>query len=434
MTFIPRLHGPVLTHASTAELADCIRRGQYNAQKVITAWGPQGSWTNATRAQVVNSIIVGNYPPKTIVRTLAGDGQFGRGYIGDPKDIALFPTPDKIENEIRPWYNLDPKIYIEIGNEPNNEETSDQEASDGLRGWWNHYNSGGENKVKAEKYVWEWRYWFSQSLQYIRTNFPQAKVISSGLGLRGADVWHSICQDVFSQAHMIGFHLFSGESFYEGWGKSIIPILQRYYSTKDWFCTEYGLHSQALSIPQRRKGTMYAELVHFNVSDPVWPSNVKGAVYFHLDTRPLNTAIEPAYVIYGNLSSDGHRGGGDEAYRDRKAANPTTDRIGVNGRLNRGSALRSPNGRYTLHLQAGDGNLVLYNLAGTAIWSSYRPGGDFLTLQGDNNLVVYRNDGSPVWASNTMGSGAQTLVVQDDGNMVLYSSTQAVWTTNTMGR
>jgi hypothetical protein len=406
-----------------------MRRGQYNAQKVITAWGPQGSWTDATRAQVVKSIIVGNYPPKTIVRTLAGDGQFGRGYADNPKDISLFPIPDKIEEEIRPWYALDPKIYIEIGNEPNNEEAPGKPP-----GWWNYYNSGDTVKVKnAEDYVWEWKYWFSQSLQRIRAVFPAAKVISPGLGKEGADIWHKICQDAFSQADFIGFHQFGGESFNEGWGQSIIPILQRYYPTKNWFCTEYGLHSQAPWIPQRRKGTMYAELVHFNVSDPVWPSNVKGAVYFHLDTRPLNTAIEPAYVIYGNLSSDGSRGGGDEAYRDRKATNPT-DRIGVNGRLNRGSALRSPNGRYTLHLQAGDGNLVLYNLAGTAIWSSYRPGGDFLTLQGDNNLVVYRNDGTPVWASNTMGSGAQTLVVQDDGNMVLYSSTQAVWTTNTMGR
>jgi hypothetical protein len=429
MTFIPRLHGPILTHASTTQLADCIRRGQYNAQKVITGWGPQGPWTDATRRQVVTTTVVGSYPPKTIVRTVAGDGQYGRGYANDPNNPELFPLPDKIEQEVAPWYALDSKIYIEIGNEPNNEEGPGKP-----RGWWNYYNAGTEaEKTNAETYIWNWKYWFGQSLQRIRARFPGAKVISPGLAKQGADKWHQICQDAFSQADFNGFHHFGGESFTEDWGKLIIPQLKLYYPTKNWFCTEYGLHSQADWIPQKRNGTLYGELVHFDVSDPVWPANVKGATYFHLDTRSVDTAIEPAYVIYGNLSPDGRRGGGDEAYRDRKLDAPI-DRLGVNGRLNRGSALRSLNGRYTLHLQAGDGNLVLYNASGVAIWSSYRPGGEFLILQGDGNLVVYRSDGGALWASNTVGSGAQALVVQDDGNMVLYNSTQAVWATNTVGR
>lgn len=88
MAFIPRLHGPVLTYATTAQLADCIRRGQYNAQKVVTGWGPQGPWTDAARRQVVTTTVVGSYPPKTIVRTVVGDGQYGRGYADNPPNAV----------------------------------------------------------------------------------------------------------------------------------------------------------------------------------------------------------------------------------------------------------------------------------------------------------------------------------------------------------
>lgn len=423
--FIPRLHGPVLTDATPSQLFDCIRRGQYNAQKVITAWGPQGQWTDATRAQVVNTVVIPPYPPKTIVRTLAGDGQYSAGggpadqrYNNNPANPWLYPLPDRVEAEIAPWYALDPKIYIEIGNEPNNET------------WWNFFQfpEGTTEKKNARDFIYNWRYWFGEALKRVRECFPQAKVISPGLAGHFED-WYTICRDVFAQANFVGLHAFAPHDFYgaDTWNTRVIKSLRDNYGDRAWFCTEYGLHAQPDASFQRTKGQKYAELVHFNRSEPAWPDNVKGACYFHLDTR--SQSDRPQYVIY--------HAGGDDAYRERKDtdlnAGPT-DRIGVNGRLNRGSALRSPNGRYTLHLQAGDGNLVLYNAAGVAIWSSYRPGGDFLVLQADNNLVVYQNAGGAVWASNTFGSGAQVLVVQDDGNMVLYSATQAVWATNTVGR
>lgn len=122
------------------------------------------------------------------------------------------------------------------------------------------------------------------------------------------------------------------------------------------------------------------------------------------------------------------------------------DRIGVhqscsrstlstNHSLYRGDYLKSSDGRYRLHLQASDGNLVLYNNVGRPIWATNRLGGARLVLQGDGNLVVYTSAGKALWASNTVGLGGTGFVVQSDGNLVLYTSgARAVWASHTVGR
>lgn len=103
--------------------------------------------------------------------------------------------------------------------------------------------------------------------------------------------------------------------------------------------------------------------------------------------------------------------------------------------LYRGDYLRSPDGRYKLHLQASDGNLVLYNAANAPIWRTGRLGGARLVMQGDSNLVVYDAASRPLWASNTVGRGANRFVVQSDGNMVIYTAGgNPVWASNTVGR
>jgi CHAP domain len=98
-----------------------------------------------------------------------------------------------------------------------------------------------------------------------------------------------------------------------------------------------------------------------------------------------------------------------------------------------------------------DGNLVLYNPS-QALWSSmngrepiasigigvnqpmYSPSGDYMALlQGDGNFVVYRIMATPsaIWASGTNGTGASALVIQGDGNTVLYAGSHPVWATAT---
>jgi hypothetical protein len=42
-------------------------------------------------------------------------------------------------------------------------------------------------------------------------------------------------------------------------------------------------------------------------------------------------------------------------------------------------------------------------------------------------MVLYDKTG-PIWASKTRGTGASKLIVQNDGNVVLYTpSNKAVW-------
>ena len=52
----------------------------------------------------------------------------------------------------------------------------------------------------------------------------------------------------------------------------------------------------------------------------------------------------------------------------------------------------------------------------------------------DRNLVIYKIGVEPVWHSNTAGETPGSLQMQYDGNFVLYSSTEALCHTDTVGR
>ena len=106
-----------------------------------------------------------------------------------------------------------------------------------------------------------------------------------------------------------------------------------------------------------------------------------------------------------------------------------------------------------------DGNLVVYDTGGHPLWSSGSvtdwpaPAGDRmhatdalypgvaltatarplrLVLQTDGNLVLYRS-GVPVWASGTNGKPAGVAVMQEDGNFVVYAPAGPLWASGTNG-
>lgn len=120
-----------------------------------------------------------------------------------------------------------------------------------------------------------------------------------------------------------------------------------------------------------------------------------------------------------------------------------SDRIEVEGILYPGSELVSPSGEYTFTFQQ-DSNLVLYRNQGDgnreAIWDSgtYQsdpsPNAQAL-LQRDGNFVIYDGNGQALWASETFGYGGSQpyIVVQDDGNVVFYDAEMegAFWNTGT---
>ena len=109
--------------------------------------------------------------------------------------------------------------------------------------------------------------------------------------------------------------------------------------------------------------------------------------------------------------------------------------LAANVSLTANQSLASCNADYTLIMQ-GDGNLVLYQ-GGTALWASNTAGSaaDEAVMQGDGNLVLYTSSGTPVWASNTAGNTGAYLSVQNDGNVVVYSASgAALWSTGTAGK
>jgi hypothetical protein len=111
--------------------------------------------------------------------------------------------------------------------------------------------------------------------------------------------------------------------------------------------------------------------------------------------------------------------------------------------LNLGQELRSANGTFALKFQM-DGNLVLYiesksKYAGRmnrAVWNSRSEnrGATHFVAQKDGNFVIYKPGGdvphNSVFATGT--NDGTWLVVQDDGNVVLYDlSKSIVWQTST---
>jgi hypothetical protein len=92
----------------------------------------------------------------------------------------------------------------------------------------------------------------------------------------------------------------------------------------------------------------------------------------------------------------------------------------------------SSNYQYHLIMQT-DGNLVLY-YGSRALWDAGTVGnaarGCF--MQEDGNLVIYATSGAPLWHTDTANFPGAVLYVQDDGNVVLYKGQRALWDTGTV--
>lgn len=115
----------------------------------------------------------------------------------------------------------------------------------------------------------------------------------------------------------------------------------------------------------------------------------------------------------------------------------SSDSLRAGESLERDCALLSKSGRYRFVMQA-DRNLVLYDKEDDyrVMWASHcctdSPISPVLKLGTDGNLVV-SDGGNEEWSSDTAGQGddSSVLVVQDDGNVVIYSKDVAIWDTGT---
>lgn len=163
------------------------------------------------------------------------------------------------------------------------------------------------------------------------------------------------------------------------------------------------------------------------------------------DSMFIYKAFGTASIAYDTTNADGWRsndGGSTFAVDGRRRAiqvNILGDNIPLEpcgalasgATLARDRSITSCNARYRLTHQ-GDGNLVLYNATGGVTkvdWATHTAGATLtsLVMQTDGNLVLYSN-GVPLWASNTAGQPGATLAVRDDGLlMVIGKGGATLW-------
>lgn len=102
----------------------------------------------------------------------------------------------------------------------------------------------------------------------------------------------------------------------------------------------------------------------------------------------------------------------------------------------------SCDGRFRLYLQ-GDSNLVLsmkdsQGAFSIALWATNSAtigkNGTTLIMQGDGNFVLYDSRAKAIWHTHTYGNPGGYLRVQNNGNMVVFNSSGTwLWRTNTGG-
>jgi len=239
------MQGIVLTDcASIGSLLSAVRGNNLPLLKVVTGWGY--AWDATSRAEVCNAM------PEVIVRTVSGDGT-----RGPPEgQSAIWCDPGAILNEIDPWYACRPAIAVELGNEPNGYDSSDDAA-------------------------WTFRYWFLETAAAVRVSFPQARIIAPGLIEARQSEWWAICQDAFETADAIGFHAYAYHDADDtGQLGRALSDLALFFPNTPWVLTEYGINDAA-TAPET-KATRYAAL-HAKL-----PSQVAAACWYHYCERPID--------------------------------------------------------------------------------------------------------------------------------------------------
>ncbi|XP_066510859.1 B-type lectin plumieribetin-like [Hoplias malabaricus] len=97
--------------------------------------------------------------------------------------------------------------------------------------------------------------------------------------------------------------------------------------------------------------------------------------------------------------------------------------------LHKGECLISNNGNFKAIFQ-DDSNFVVYTWK--PIWASNTDGkpGNRLVMQGDGNLVIYDNSGHPLWASNSCNNSTGQdlrLTLNNDGKLVINKAATVLW-------
>ena len=165
-------------------------------------------------------------------------------------------------------------------------------------------------------------------------------------------------------------------------------------------------------------------VIYENGSNPYWATQTSG------------DASQPSLV----MQSDGNLvmySTGTSYWSSKTEVPATPNRPAHQNVLNPGEGLSvgdtliSQDGNFVLTLQP-DGNLV-ESSGGNPVWASGTYGrlSWSVIIQGDGNLVLYDVHKTAIWASGTFGHGGVGVIIQDDGNIVIYpvGGGHAIWAT-----
>lgn len=132
-----------------------------------------------------------------------------------------------------------------------------------------------------------------------------------------------------------------------------------------------------------------------------------------------------------SLDKADNRDGSIAGVYGARAAN---DRLGSAEWMLPSQRITSPDNRFYLILQPGDGNLVFYGPGG-ALWASNTATGrsTALAMQADGNLVLRGSTNETLWSTGTNGNTGAVLIVQNDGNLVVKSGATVLWASVTGG-
>lgn len=210
--------GAILTHGEVDQVERLVERGQWSALKVVSAWGIGRTWSTLTRARICSAT------PATIVRTKAGDPASGSPWLHD-RDVVV---------ELTPWYELKPRIWIELGNEPNTDRTIDP---------------------------WGYRWHLQRAIDACRAALPRARLIAPAMSLQldNAREWMEILHDQLIRCDAVGLHVYDETGPIVGsvqwyraiaWAEAFAPGRPRVLS-------EFGIHRAGAD-----RGRNYAALLN----------------------------------------------------------------------------------------------------------------------------------------------------------------------------
>lgn len=201
------------------------------------------------------------------------------------------------------------------------------------------------------------------------------------------------------------------------------------------YISEYTLNYYGLTSTSQLTMLVAHELGHcIGLRHTNWQPNGESAA-IHIPSTPTSDA---ASIMNGGTCGAGWAGLSANDKVALLSLYPVTlggpNNLQPGQQLAQGGLIRSDDGRFILVLQ-GDGNLVLYYY-NVALWNTGTYGNPSINraiMQTDGNFALYDASNVLRWSSGTGTYPGSYVILQDDGNLVVYQNTTARWNSNTWG-